>query len=207
MARLSRQLALWVFVSIIFIEIVILIPSTMRREREKLLELKQACYNIWIATMKLSPPDASPQELLSQFEKARPNNNILLGGAIFDRNFQNTITSFGINPSFSLDEATQAYDFFYIKNKKQYSIAWQPSDLKGDYLVIQVDASFIQKYLKQYIINIILLIALISVFTTLGTMLALSWIVLLPILKLRKDLMKAGKMTAEGKELTNINLN
>jgi hypothetical protein len=39
-ARLSKRIALWVFLSIVVIEAIILVPSVLRRERELLTYLK-----------------------------------------------------------------------------------------------------------------------------------------------------------------------
>jgi adenylate cyclase len=40
-ARLSRRIVLWVFASILLIEIVILLPSIYRRQQELLTQMRQ----------------------------------------------------------------------------------------------------------------------------------------------------------------------
>ena len=82
-ARLSWRIVLWVFLSIIVIEVLILVPAAFRREREKLLELQQKCSLILEAIANLNPPDATPQALMADFEQAR-ETDLVWGGVLYN---------------------------------------------------------------------------------------------------------------------------
>ena len=201
-ARLSWRIVLWVFLSIIVIEVLILVPAAFRREREKLLELQQKCSLILEAIANLNPPDATPQALMAEFEQAR-ETDLVWGGVLYNPDTQESLTSFGEAPDFDLDQARTAYEFYYLRGETGdwYDVAWQPSQLPDYYLAIRLDASPVNDFIREYLRNIALLILLISVFVTAGTMAALGPIVLDPILRLRRDLKLTEELITQDRSL------
>ncbi len=201
-ARLSWRIVLWVFLSIIVIEVLILVPAAFRREREKLLELQQKCSLILEAIANLNPPDAPPKVLMAEFEQAR-ETDLVLGGVLYDPDTQESLSSFGEAPNFDLEQARTAYEFYYLRGETGdwYDVAWQPSQLPDYYVVVRLDASPVNDFVREYLRNIALLILLISVFVTAGTMAALGPIVLDPILRLRRDLKLTEELITEDRSL------
>ncbi|NEQ42567.1 MAG: response regulator [Leptolyngbya sp. SIOISBB] len=201
-ARLSWRIVLWVFLSIIVIEVLILVPAAFRREREKLLELQQKCSLILEAIANLNPSTATPQRVMADFEQAR-EPDLVLGGVLYKSGTQQALTTFGEVPDLDFEQALTAYDYYYLKGEsgEWYDVAWQPSQLPNHHLVVRLDASSVNDFLRDYVRNIALLILLISVFVTAGTMVALGPLVLDPILRLRRDLKLAEELITHDRSL------
>ena len=68
-SSLSVRIVLWVFVSVIVIETIILIPSLMRRENELLSQLKDLSSASVSAVIQLAKPSTTDEELLSNLNK------------------------------------------------------------------------------------------------------------------------------------------
>lgn|GEM_PF-2825571 len=196
-ARLSRRIAIWVFFSIIVIEIIILIPSVLRRKGEVLAQLEETSSTAVSVAMRLLPADASPADVLEQIIQLEPNS-LLLGGTLYRANGQQ-VGSFGEAPVLTLPQAKTVnahYDGAY------YDVVWLSSELGRDYiLILRHDAAFVREELYAYIGRIAGLVAIISLFVTLATMIALEPTAITPILQLRADLIRAGEAAGREEEI------
>jgi serine phosphatase RsbU (regulator of sigma subunit) len=175
-ARLSRRIVLWVFVSVIVIEAIILIPSYNNRKQELLAQLREVTSAKISVIMNLTSPRVSDEELMDQLRKLQ---KIGIVGEQPELAFPNTA------PADFID--------FQSPNGSRYDVVWPAAQLGWDYtLIIRHDASSVKQNLNAFILRIAGLVVIISIFVTLGALIALKPIVVTPILKLRGDLISAG---------------
>ncbi|NES83501.1 MAG: adenylate/guanylate cyclase domain-containing protein [Moorea sp. SIO2B7] len=194
-ARLSRNIVLWIFASIVIIEAIILIPSVNKREQELLAQLKEISSGkvTWII---MAYPGASAQEILAQVEKLqlKPILHNILGADIYDSQGQ-LLGSFGEKPELSFAQVnSDGIITLQSRNGSRYDIAWSGKLLpKNCTLIIRHDVSSIKRELYAYTGRIAGLVILISAFVTFVTILVLGKTVIVPVLRLRDDLMAAGE--------------
>jgi adenylate cyclase len=201
-SRLSRQIALWVFASILVIEIIILVPSYFRRENELLTQLEQVSRATVDSLIFLIKQDISDRNVLpAKIKNITKDSPVILGLSIYKAD-DALIYTVGEPPDISLEE---------LKNNrivrkhnldgKRYDIAWTEGHLGGDYiLIVRHDASLIQPELYAFIGRIAILVIIISAFVTSVTMLFLGATVIAPILRLRDDLIAAGDALSKDRE-------
>lgn len=193
-ARLSRRIVSWVFLSIVVIELIILIPSVYRRERELLnyltaLASAQATGLLDVGTMT----DLQETRLLNYLSRLQ-RNPVVLGGALYDQQ-GHLIGTFGEPPQLSLVQARQRWGHDqYFRWQQRYDAPWIMPALQDQYvLIIRHDASWVQREFFAFIARIVGLVLIISVFVTGATLFGLKKILITPILQLRQDLLKAGQ--------------
>ena len=191
-ARLSRRIVFWVFVSVIVIEAIILIPSYNNRKQELLSQLREITSAKISVIMELTGPNASDEELMDQVRKLQTHPPIL-GGALY-RSEGKKIGIVGERPELAFSKtATSDFIDFQSPNGSRYDVVWPAAQLGWDYtLIIRHDASSVKQNLNAFILRIAGLVVIISIFVTLGALIALKPIVVTPILKLRGDLISAG---------------
>jgi adenylate cyclase len=201
-SRLSRQIALWVFASILVIEGIILVPSYFRRENELLMQLEQVSRATVDSLIFLIKQDMSDRNVLSgKIKNITKDSKVILGLSIYKAD-NRLIYTVGEPPEISLEE---------LKNNrivrkhnldgKRYDIAWTERHLGGNYiLIVRHDASLIQPKLYAFIGRIAILVIIISAFVTSVTMLFLGATVIAPILRLRDDLIVAGDALSKDRD-------
>jgi PAS domain S-box-containing protein len=188
---LCFKAALGVFVAIICIEIVILVPSYLRREAEQLRVLEDlgrtAVYAAFSDTRHLSDPTKydNPSEILA-FDKA-------LGLAIFEGG-QWTLT---IGDTATFPANTLAPEETFRERSldgKFYQLGWRlkPTDGVERTAYINVDSQHIKIELAAYVNRIIGLVLIVSVFVTIATMATLWPLILRPMLVLKERLATAS---------------
>ncbi|UCD31270.1 MAG: PP2C family protein-serine/threonine phosphatase, partial [Desulfobacterales bacterium] len=189
----NRSVVMWVFISVIMIEGIILIPSYENRRKELLSQLRE----VSTAKVELLLHDAvrggSDAELIMLFRKLTGNSNIL-GGRLY-RAERNEIGSFGEKPSLDAKAVVEnGRNDYLIRSSYIYEFAYRCSDSTQDYiLMLRHDASTVKHELNAFILRIAGLVLVISFFVTTGAWLALVPLVIDPILKLRQDLNDAGE--------------
>ncbi|MGL4498612.1 MAG: adenylate/guanylate cyclase domain-containing protein [Planktothrix sp.] len=198
-ARLSRKIAIWVFLSLVIIEIAILIPSVYRYQQELLRQLP-AMSASKIAWMVETYPYSSNTELLKQLSHLHYLNPDILGGSVYQPTGE-LMSQFGEAPILTFSQAIEGKTL-YLRQPKgdRYDVASNTVLSKNKYIVIiRHDASNIQTQVYAYILRIAGLVLIISVFVTLATLFVLGKNVILPIIKLRLDLIEAGKAIVDNK--------
>lgn len=198
-SRLSQRIALWIFLSIVAIEAIILVPSVLRRERELLNYIK--ALSTAQATGALLTQDleqASSEELLTHLSTIQAND-VVLGGALYTMAGE-LVGTFGEAPQLSLERQER-----YNRRTQRYDAIWEMSPLEGRYrLVVRHDATWVGREFYAFIGRIAGLVMIISVFVTGATMVVLERLVISPILALRRDLMRAGDTIRQQKEARSI---
>lgn len=202
-ARLSRRIELWVFISILFIEAILLIPSVIRRERELLHQL-QAISSARASGIISSMPGLSDQALLTQLRKVE-EDDIVLGGALY-RITGEAIGQFGEPPELTYEQVSRDRKADNINRSRwRYDAAWAMASLKGEYiLIIRHDAAEVEGEIWAFVGRISLLVLIISAFVTLATMIVLYQIVITPVLQLRANLLQAGEEVQKEQPNPNI---
>jgi PAS domain S-box-containing protein len=192
-ARLSRRIELWVFISILFIEAILLIPSVIRREQEQLHQLRAVS---WARASGIlgSMPLASEQQLFEQLRKIQADP-IVRGGALYRRN-GDLVGQFGEQPELSYAQVAQNRRAVVVnRSERRYDSTWAMEPLAERYiLIIRHDTAQVQQEIYAFIGRIALLVLVISAFVTLATMIVVYTIVIIPVLQLRNDLLQAGEV-------------
>ncbi len=192
-SRLSRRIAIWVFLSVILIEILIFIPSYKNREKELLSQLKNIAASRVALIMEIVGPDASDDELFQQVKKLQ-DDRVIIGGALYTADGRK-IGEFGEMPELMIADVQAAgMTFMLNKDGSRYDVACSPVELQRDYrLILRLDSTPINAGLFAYFLRIAGLVVIISLVVTVGTWLTLRWIVVNPVLNLRQDLVRAGE--------------
>ena len=192
-SRLSRRIVFYVFVSVVVIETIILIPSTMKREEELFQHMRSVAWGQIEVLLSLLPSTANASQVFEQVRRLQGCSEIV-GGTLYDLDGQ-MIGTFGEPPGISFYKITTAG----IQQAKgpegrRIDMVWRQPQLKRDnVLVLRQDATAVKRKLEAFILRIAGLILIISIFVTAGAWSAMQPIVVTPILRLRKDLVLAGE--------------
>lgn len=192
-ARLSWRVALWVFVSVVVIEAIILIPSLHNRKEELLAQIQEVTAAKLMVIMQSAAADSSDHQLLGHLLMLSHHNHVV-GGALY-RPDGGLIGVFGEPPALGLAELSADLPTGRLdRSGSHYDVAWTSRRWHPGYTaIVRHDASPVNAELVAFTLRIAGLVLIISVFVTIGAMLALYPIVIAPILRLRKDLISAGK--------------
>jgi class 3 adenylate cyclase len=211
-SRLSRRVALWVFLSLVAIEAIILVPSYARRDRE--LQRQTAVISLAkLATIvRWTVPNASAEEHLQtvrtkmqmQQKQTDPEHwmptteaairSLFLGAALYDQ-AGNLVGAFGEVPTLTYAEF-QEQQQRSRRNPQgdRLDLAWSPADLEWDYtLIVRHDYSEAQAELRAYVLRIAGLVVIIAIVVTLAALVVVGVTVIYPVLRLRDDLRMAGE--------------
>ncbi|MGK7873844.1 MAG: response regulator [Xenococcaceae cyanobacterium] len=190
-SRLSKRIILWVFVNIVIIEIILLIPSVLKRKQELLSQLKNTSQENFALILQDINPSATEAEILAKVRQLE-NNSTILGGILYKLDGIK-IGSFGEQPELSFIDFKDS-EISSRHSRDKYDTVFFPPELDKAYvLIIRQDASSVNPKLYAYVGRISALVLIICIFVTGGTMIALESIVINPILQLRRDLIKAGE--------------
>lgn len=191
--RLPRRVVLWVFVSVIFIETIIFIPSLNNRKQELLSQIRAISAAKLSVVLQLSRDHRSSDDLLAHLERLESHEQIL-GGTLYGGTGEK-LGSFGEPPGLTFrqvvaDGVREAVG----GDGSRYDVAWTELEPGWDVvLVLRHDTSNVRQGLIAFFLRIAGLVVIISLFVTAGAWIALEPIVINPILKLRRDLTAAGE--------------
>ncbi len=199
-ARLSRRISLCIFASIILIETAILVPSYYKRKSDLQKQIEKVSEAIVTSIVSLTRTNIMNSEyLFAQEVQELTQDSIILGVTVY-RSDGKFMQSFGEKPDINPEDLRNSKQ---RKNQptgqltpdgKRYDIIWSSSKLQAPYILItRHDSSNIQKELNTYIRNIAGLVLLISAVVVVTTMLVLGYFIIVPILRLRTDLIAAGE--------------
>ena len=193
-ARLSRHIGFWVIVSVLLIEAIILIPSYITQEKWQLAQLEHFGFITVSPIVRLADSETTAGELLSSAERVTAGSGVL-GGAIYRAEDGQLLGMFGEPPELTLS-AMQGSGVMRVSSQDglRYDVGWPADKFQGAYHIIgRLDASSVRKELRAYVGRIFLFVIIIVAFVTAGTMLAVGTTVITPILRLRNDMLSAGR--------------
>jgi PAS domain S-box-containing protein len=193
-AKLSQRIVYWVFLSIVVIEVIILVPSVLRRERELLGYLRSLSTAQSVGLLDGEDLTTLTREELFNRVAAIETNDLILGGTLYGPEGE-LLGSFGEPPELTLQESLQGWQQDrYRRWQDRYDAPWDMPLLEGQYvLIVRHDAAWVRKEFFAFIGRIAGLVVIISVFVTGATLFVLRRILIKPILQLRQDLLKAGE--------------
>jgi len=199
-SRLTRRIVFWVFISVIFIETLIFIPSYNQKEKELLEHMKDISAARVAFAMQVVAPKASNDELYTHIKQLY-DGQVVVGGTLYTSEGEK-IGEFGEMPELSIAKVNPASMTFLLnQDGSRYDIACSPVELKRDYrLILRHDSSSVQQELYSYFLRIAGLVLIISLVVTVGTWLPLRWIVVNPVLNLRNDLIRAGEALSQDQQ-------
>lgn len=210
-ARLSQRIVFWIFLSIVVIEVIILVPSVMRRERELLsyLSALSSAQAEGVLSTKRDLQTTDDATVLSYLETLR-QNDVVLGGTLYRAEDGASVGSFGEAPNLTLADALTARPWggrrdHYNRRTQRYDALWQMSPLKERYqLIIRHDARWVGREFYFFIGRITGIVVIISVFVTGAMMILLDRIVISPVLALRRDLQQAGNTLSQNQDARSL---
>ncbi|MEL7038736.1 MAG: SpoIIE family protein phosphatase [Cyanobacteria bacterium J06592_8] len=206
-ARLSRRVVLVVFASIVVIEGIVLIPSVLRRRNEFLNQVEEVSAGQVKVLVRTAPPNDSDAAFLSRIKQLENEpiqllgklEHRILGGVLYQYGTGEVLGKFGEEPQLSYQEVIENTNPvnpekpYYVSYGDRLDAAWTPANMMREYILIfSHDTSTVSDELNDFIVRILGLVIIISLFVTLGVWFALNPLVISPILCLRKDLIRAG---------------
>ncbi|MEL7038394.1 MAG: hypothetical protein AAFO04_22670, partial [Cyanobacteria bacterium J06592_8] len=215
-ARLSRQIVFWVSLSIILIEIIILLPSAIRREQELITYLEESVELDLALLTQENATETQNIDQLSLLDKLL-NQSGVIGGSLTAANGE-ILKSKGqpcqFYPSEKLQKKREILTFFSLnpssdkvnflgsqKLSDQYQLTWSLIRSEEEQILsICYDDQPIRQEIYNYIFRISILVLIIAVWVALATMLSLQKILIIPIMQLRDDLLKVGQAVINEQE-------
>ena len=192
-SRLSLRLVLWVFLSVIVIEGIILIPSYSSKRAELLGQLKAVSMSQVELIAKMVGPNPSDHDVLKLF-RSHLLRAPVLGGRLYAKD-GDEIGTFGDNPAldhlqFKRDNRRE----LLVRDDYRYDVVIPIATPAKDYILILChDALEVKHELLAFILRIAGLVVIISIFVTAGAWLAINPLIVTPILNLRRDLINVGE--------------
>jgi len=199
-SRLSRRIGMWVFLSVILIEAILLIPSYQNRRKELLEQIRSVSEAEVALIMKTMPPQISNQGMLERLrELAR--HLAVVGGTLY-RPDGERVGSFGERPELPpADARRKRIESLLNRDKTRYDVMTRARRPQGEYLlVVRNDVVPVNRKLDEYVLHIVGLVVIISIFVTAGAWLTLGTLVVDPILKLRRDLVSTGRAVSRDEQ-------
>ncbi|NJP07256.1 MAG: response regulator [Chloroflexaceae bacterium] len=191
-ARLSQYIGVWVLVSILLIEAVIIVPSYLLREQQLLAHLDEIGAAVAMPMVRLAESDKPPEELLVMAEPLI-RNTAVVGGAMYHSDGQ-LIGTFGEPPELTFAEWQDTNQMQRSSaDGSRYDSVWSADKLGGQYHIIgRLNAEPVRQELFEYALRMIGFVLLISAFVTVAAMFAVGMTVINPIVHLREDLLMVG---------------
>jgi len=191
--RICRKVAFATFIAILVVEAIVLIPSYSNYARDwkenKQAEAFAAVSGVFSSvnnTTKMSVDD------ISTYLDFLVKDNILLGWSLHERGNAERLAQSG-STSVVLAGSDTKYLLVDTPKGQALDVLWYGDILGFSYdLQVRIGLYGLEEALKNFLIRIVGLIAIISVFATMVTMLVLNKEVLRPILNLRLHLSKEG---------------
>ncbi|MGF1536311.1 MAG: PAS domain S-box protein [Elainellaceae cyanobacterium] len=192
-ARLSRRIVLWVFASIVVIEVIILIPSVFRRERELLhyLTMISAARVSGLLEATSAEEDAAILKVLREAQ-----DDVILGGALY-RTTGELVDDFGEPPRLTFAQIDRGRTEQLNRRLGRYDAVWEMPPLDDSYLVVIRHDADIRSEFLEFIARIAGLVVIISIFVTIATMFVLNRLLIHPIIGLRRDLRRVGQALSQ----------
>jgi adenylate cyclase len=194
-SRLSRRISGFVFTSLVAIEVVILVPSYDRRKQELLDQIQEVSEAMVKTTISLAQEGKYNEKMLINRLKNLTNESLILGGSIYQLDGK-LIAEFGEDPQlkFANLKNIRSWECDRLWLGDRYDVAWSGYKFDVNYVfIIRHNSSSVQPALYAYSARIAGLVLIISIVVTSSTMFVLGKIVIIPILRLRDDLMLAAE--------------
>lgn len=199
-SRLSRQIVGKIFLSIVIIEVIILIPSYFRRQRELLGQLETTSETAVDSLVRVAEEGMTDEQELLASLKLFSQDPLIKGFSFYD--LEGTLVgTFGELPQLQFENISQWDGGIRGRSWQgdRYDVARVIQKMEIPYLlIVRHDSSSVQRELYHFIARIAGLVLIISLFVTGATFLIIERQVIAPLLQLRDDLTLAGEALSEG---------
>ncbi|MBO6948914.1 MAG: response regulator [Rhodospirillales bacterium] len=195
---IARRVTLSVFLAIVFIEMIILVPSYLKREGELLVEVVELTHNLVNMEFDADPANPIDQPVEELKDKAGEllNGKYIRGAIILDGN---TVLAGDGDQAVSTGDAAFRYAADYqgihyrrLENDKLVMYFEKTGLGLTHDLIIVADVSHVPGEMVEFVWRIAELVLLISLFVTAVTMVVLWMLLLKPIVELRNRMENAG---------------
>lgn len=192
-SRLSRQIVLWVFISILVVEGIILVPAARNEHREKQQQIERKA-TVSIKTLaQLRGRSDNAAQLLNDIRLSQTALSVpLLGASIYNSQGQR-LDGFG-KVAIDADTTINGDRRGNKRNlqKQRYEILLSAQQLGWPYTVaLSYDATKINHSLYAFIGRIVGLVLIISAFVTASTFWVLQRLIISPLQQIRRQLLIA----------------
>ena len=192
--HLCWRIAMAVLLAIVVIEAIILVPSYRNYERDLLTRLEETGEATVTAGLSLFSHFGN-RDLL-ELGAALADNSLLKGGAMYGTDGA-AMGTFGEPPELTLGQARRRqFSPVRTKDGNRYEVVWPMDTGARPYTLIgRLDSSWIQPELNAFVLRIVGLVFVISLFVTGGTMLVLNRMLFSPLLALRQRMLATTQDT------------
>jgi class 3 adenylate cyclase len=202
-ARLSRRIALWIFLNFLVVETVVLVPSVLR-QADRLGAQLRAVTNGKVEWLLENEGMEDPGALLAAVRQLQGPAMVraIQGAVLYDGRSGRRLGGFGTPPQLPAAEALGGgMEGRWFPLHRSYEAIWGPRQLPGELvLVVRHDATALHHGLRSYVLNIALIVLGIAAFLTLITMLVMHRLVIGRILRLRDRLQQVGEAFGRGEQ-------
>jgi len=185
---LNRKLASTVLFSIVLVEFIILFPSVMNYKQRQ-LEMIESHADLLVSTVHSALLNGGTIQQSQELIRHLNNHQAVLGYAICNKNgcpvqFGEPIESKGIT------DGTHRAELFDDETRLEVTRTLKPSQLDKlpHWIVLRVDSSMLRHVVTRYLWNTIGLIAIISIFVTIATLIGVAYIIINPVLQLKQTM-------------------
>lgn len=200
-ARLSRRLALWIFLNFLVVETVVLVPSVLR-QTQRLEQQLRAVTNAKVQWLIASRTSSAAEALLQSVRQLQGPSMLasLTGATIYDAGSGRRLGRFGAAPELLPEQLPAGVEGRWFPLQQAYDGIWRSQELKSRNLVLVIrhSDSDLRRGLRSYIGNIVLIVLGIAGFLTLITMLVMQRLVIQRVLLLRDHLLRSGEAFSQG---------
>lgn len=196
-SRLSRRIVAWVFFSILVIEGIIFVPSYHRRRREKLRGLEELSAEVLFTVKANAMVESDTSDILNNIDLFLQPDSVIRGVAVYAPDGR-LIAQVGLLPEVAFAALAEGEIVRRIsRDRRHYDVAWPRRSGMNEYaIMVRHDATRVNQEMRQYVLAIAGLVIIISLFVTFVTIIVLERILIMPILRLRDDLRKAGELVS-----------
>lgn len=192
--RLCWRVGISIFAAILIIEALILVFSTQTFERERMADIERQGLS-WTTTILRVHKNVLNTSDLEQASHELPEVSNILGLSVYNLDGAH-VGGFGKSPEISLADYTsiKAPPAPSIENNgREYKSVWYPDQLGAPYFIaVRLDISSVDPALQAYISNSVGLTLFVSIIVTVAAMVVLGFLVLIPIMRLRRQIVNAG---------------
>jgi diguanylate cyclase (GGDEF)-like protein len=192
--RLCWRIGISIFAAIFLVEAAVLVFSAARFESDRLSEIENRG-RAWITTITRVHNNILDAAAIEAASRELPQLSKILGLSLYDAGGE-YIGGFGERPSLTPHQtgADSPTYRFRSDDGRHYQVIWHPDWLGAPFIAVaRLDARQVAPELTAYIWRVVGIAALLTVVVTLAALIVLGIFVLVPIVRLRQQLVAAGE--------------
>lgn len=192
--RLCWRIGMSIFAAIFLVEAAVLVFSAAQFENDQLNEIENRG-RVWITTIALVHNNILDADAIDAASSELPQLSKVLGLSLYDAGGE-FIGGFGELPSLKPHQTETDSPTYRFRSDdgRHYQIIWHPDWLGAPFIAIaRLDATQVAPDLVAHIWRVVGGAALLTVVVTIAVLIVLGMFVLVPIVRLRRQLVAAGE--------------